>query len=45
MAMHVLEHRAMAADDDDRLAPEPVAHLRERMPDGGVIELSEPVHL
>ena len=43
-AFHVAQHRARAAGDDHRFAPEPVAHLRERMPDKLLIELSECVH-
>ena len=40
-AVDIAQHRALAFDNDDRLALEPVAHLRERMPDELVIELGE----
>ena len=43
-ATHIAQHRAFAFDNHNRLAPQPVAHLRERMPDETVIKLSEPVH-
>ena len=32
-AVHIAQHRAFACNDDNRLALQPVAHLRERMPD------------
>ena len=43
-AFHVAQHRAFAAGDDNRLALEPVAHLRERMPDEFLVEAGEFVH-
>ena len=38
------KHRAFAFDDDNRLALQPIAHLRKRMPDELVIKLGEFVH-
>ena len=43
-SVSVLQPRAPSAHDDDRLAPEPIAHLGERMPEMLVIKLSEAVH-
>ena len=33
----VAQHRALAVDNHDRLAPEPVAHLREWVPEVSVV--------
>ena len=44
-AVYVAQHRALAGNDDQRLAPQPVAHLRERMPDVPVIKFGKTVHL
>jgi hypothetical protein len=41
--MHVFQERAFAAHDDERFALEPIAHLREGMPEVLLIEFSEPV--
>ena len=43
-AARVAQHGAPAGHDDDRLAPQPVAHLGEGTPDVGVVELGERVH-
>ncbi len=43
-ALHISEHRAFTFDDDNRLAFEPVAHLREWMPEVLVIQFGERVH-
>ena len=43
-AARVPEHGAAAGDDHNRLAPQPIPHLRKRVPDMGVIETGEPVH-
>jgi len=43
-AVSIPQHRAFALNDYNRLALEPVAHLRERMPDVCVVELHEFVH-
>ena len=43
-AVCIAEHGALAGRDEDRLALEPVAHLREGMPDVGVVEFRERVH-
>ena len=40
-ALNVAQHRALARHDHNRLAPQPVAHLRERMPDELLIEFCE----
>ena len=42
--VNIAKHRAFAGLDDDGFALQPVAHLRERMPDVGVIEVGERVH-
>src|SRR5215469_16278788 len=44
-AFDVPEDGAFAGDDHNRLALEPVAHLREGMPDKLVVEFSERMHL
>ena len=44
-AVQIAQHRAFAGRDDNRLTLQPIAHLRERMPDVSVIELGEGVHL
>src|SRR5437867_7562403 len=41
---HVPEHCALSGNDEDRLAIEPVAHLRERVPEIRVVELSGLMH-
>ncbi len=43
-AARVLQDRPVAARDDDRFTFQPVAHLRERMPEVMVVELGESVH-
>ena len=43
-APHIAQHRAFALDDDQRFAAQPVAHLRERMPDKFLIQFCERVH-
>jgi len=42
--LHVAQHRALPGHDDQRLAAQPVAHLRKRMPDKFLVELGELVH-
>jgi hypothetical protein len=42
---NVVQHRAFAGDNDNRLVLQPVAHLGEGMPDELVIEFGELVHL
>jgi len=42
-ALGVAKHCAPAAQDDDRIVPEPVAHLREGMPDVFLIGFRERV--
>src|SRR5205085_786249 len=39
-----LQERPFSPDDDDRLAAQPVTHLRERMPNELLIKLSEILH-
>jgi hypothetical protein len=39
-----MQQRALAADDYDRFAPLPVAHLRERMPDEFAVKRGQFVH-
>ncbi len=41
---NVVQHRAFARDNDNRLAFQPVAHLGEGMPDELVIKFGERVH-
>ena len=41
---NVVQHRAFARDNDNRLALQPVAHLGEGMPDELVIKFGERVH-
>ena len=43
-AVNIREPGALAGGDDDGFRAEPVAHLRERMPDVAVIKLGEGVH-
>ena len=43
-AVHIVQHRAGAVRDDNRLARQPVLHLRERMPDVAVIEFGQLMH-
>ena len=43
--MQVVQHRAIARDDDDRFALQPVAHLGEGMPYELMVEFGERVHL
>ena len=43
-AVDVAEQCAFAGGDHDRFALEPVAHLRERMPDELVVEFGEAMH-
>ena len=43
-AMHITQNGAFAFGNHNRLALQPVAHLRERMPDELVIKLGEFVH-
>ena len=43
-AANIAQHGAVATGNDNRLAPLPVAHLRERMPDELAVELGEFVH-
>src|SRR5580698_4985690 len=40
----VAQDGALAGRDDNRLAPQPVAHLREGMPDVFLVELREFIH-
>ena len=40
-AMNIFDDCAFAADDDNWFGLEPIAHLREGMPDEAVIELGE----
>ena len=43
-AANIAQHRAIATGNDNRLAPLPIAHLREWMPDVLAVELGEFVH-
>ena len=43
-AVDVAQHRSATRDNDDRLALKPVAHLRERVPDVGVIKPCKTMH-
>ena len=43
-AANVAQHCALAGRDDNWLTSQPVAHLRERMPDELMVELSNFVH-
>jgi hypothetical protein len=42
---NVAQHSALAGGNDNRFTPQPVAHLREGMPDKPVIEFGKTVHL
>jgi len=42
---NVAQNRAVARDNDHRLALQPVAHLREGMPDELMVKFGELVHL
>ena len=41
---HITEYRSLSGNDDDRLAIEPAAHLRERVPEVRVVKLGERMH-
>ncbi len=41
---NITQHCTLAGRDDNRLVLEPVAHLRERMPDKLAVELGELIH-
>src|SRR5688572_24000118 len=41
---HILEHRSPALHNHDRFTLQPIAHLRERMPDVLMIELRKGMH-
>ena len=43
-AFRVAQHRAVAVRDDNRLARQPVLHLREGMPDVAVIKFGQLMH-
>ena len=43
-AINIAEERAFAFDNHNRLARQPVAHLRERMPDVRVIQFCQRMH-
>ena len=43
-AMDIFKDSAYAARDENRLASQPITHLRERMPDVLVIKFGEPMH-
>lgn len=43
-AMNILQQGSLPSTDHDGLAPEPIAHLCERMPNVPVIELSDAMH-
>src|SRR5262245_50189331 len=43
-AADVSQHGTMTFDDDDGLPFEPIAHLRERMPDVAMIKVSQRMH-
>jgi hypothetical protein len=45
LAARVPQHRTFAAHNCNRLAAQPIAHLRERVPDVLVIEFGEFIHL
>ena len=42
--MHIAQPSAFAFHDNDRLALEPIAHLRERMPEVMMVEFGQRVH-
>src|SRR6266566_1579952 len=41
---HITEYCALSGNNDDRLAIEPFAHLRERVPKVRAVELGERMH-
>src|SRR5215510_12019751 len=43
-AFHIAQHRPLPFHNHNRFALEPIAHLRERMPEITVIQLSEEMH-
>ena len=41
---HITEYCPLSGNDNDRLAIEPVAHLRERVPEVRVVKVGERMH-